>query len=83
MTSGLRISRKAMKERLQINLAAVGWGETVQYGWLARLDANYELRDGVKVSLGLITYQPPEAERSPIMGLATHDRLFGGLRWDF
>ena len=83
MTMGLRASRTAMKERLTLNVSGLGWGETLQYGWLARVDGNYELADGVKASLGYITYHPSETDRSAIMGLLTHDRVFGGLRWDF
>ena len=83
MTMGLRASRTAMKERLTLNVSGLGWGETLQYGWLARVDGNYEIADGVKASLGYITYNPSETDRSAIMGLLTHDRVFGGLRWDF
>ena len=79
----LRISHNAMRETLKLMAVASVIGEKAQYGWLGRLDANYELADGFKVGGAFVTYHPNDDNLSPFSGLDRHDRVMARLRWDF
>jgi len=71
-----------LRQRLTLLAVAMVIGIRAELGWLVRAEASYQLRDGLKVSAGYITYQPG-SEFGPFYGLGRHDRLFGQLRWDF
>ena len=78
----LRLSHNALRERLKIMAVGSVIGATAEYGWIARANATYDLADGVKASLGYMSYQPTD-KISPFSGLDRHDRVFAQLRWDF
>ncbi len=78
----LRAQRTALRERLELQAVGMVFGLTAQYGWLARAEASYALRDGLRAGVGYVTYQPGE-EFGPFAGLDRHDRLMARLRWDF
>ncbi len=79
---GLRFSRALLKQRLEIVGLGLGLGLTFEYGFTGSLSATYTIADGLKATLGYITYQPGELA-SPIVGFDTHDRLFTQIRYDF
>ncbi|MCO4746903.1 MAG: hypothetical protein KC912_19050 [Proteobacteria bacterium] len=79
---GLRVGWTGMRERLRLGATGLAFGTDGRYGSLARLDASYALRDGLWATVGGITYQPGR-ENGPLIGLDTHDQLFGQLRWSF
>lgn len=76
-----RIQHTALRERLDLLGVATAFGLRGQYGWLARCEASWLLRDGLRVGLGYVTYQPGD-ELGPFAGLDRHDRLTARLRWD-
>jgi hypothetical protein len=78
----VRASRSFLRERLQTSLAANMFGWDAAYGWLARAELSYALRDALKVSVAYITYQPGTS-LGPIAGFTQHDRLMTKIRWDF
>ncbi len=78
----VRAQHKLLRERLALTAAGGGIGPTLAYGLLVRADVAYELADGLRANLGWITYQPGE-ELGPLVGLETHDRVFGGVHWSF
>lgn len=78
----LRVQHKALRDTLTIMAVASMIGSKAQYGALGRLDATYELADGIKLGGGYVTFQPGD-EISPFSGLDRHDRLMLRLRWDF
>jgi len=78
----LRAMHQALREDLTLMLAVSAMGLQAEYGWLARGEAGYKLLDGVKATVGYVSFQPTE-EFGPFAGLTTHDRLFMRLRWDF
>jgi hypothetical protein len=82
MVYATRVEYTAFREKLRLDAVFTGFGDFIQYGWLARGGASYELADGWRASLGAITYQPSE-ERGPLLGLDRHNRLFAQLRMDF
>ena len=78
----LRAQHKLLRERLALTASGGGIGATLAYGFLVRADASYELADGLRANLAYITYQPGD-ELGPLVGLETHDRVFGGVHWSF
>jgi hypothetical protein len=78
----LRIRYTMLRERLTLSAVGVLMGAEMQLGWLGRFEGIYELMDGLKASIGYITYQPGD-DFGPLKGLDNHDRLFARLRWDF
>jgi hypothetical protein len=78
-----RFRRTFLREDLVLNLAISFQGWTANLGWLGRAEASYVLRDGLKIGLGFITYQPVEEEFGFFSGLDRHDRVQAQLRWDF
>lgn len=77
----IRAERTFLKDDLALTLTSILQGESLQYGWFARLDVAYRLREGLETSMGYVTYQPGD-EFSLLTGLDSHDRLFGQIRWD-
>jgi hypothetical protein len=78
----VRARYRMLRERLTLQAASLFFGLQAQMGWLARVEATYELADGLKLGLGYISYQPGD-EFGPVRGLDEHDRVFAQLRWDF
>lgn len=70
-----------VSDRLELLGVASAFGLRAQFGWLARAEATWLLRDGLRAGLGFVTYQPGE-ELGPFAGLDRHDRLYARLRWD-
>lgn len=80
----LRLSYRALRDRLTLNAAATSLGLRAQYGWLARAEATYEILDGFKAGVGFVHYGPgDEGKFGPFTGFDDHDRAFAKLRWDF
>jgi hypothetical protein len=85
---GLRASYTLLDERLQLSLVAslagpsIKDGEVDVLGFLARVEAQYEIMDALHVTAGYVTYWPGE-RFGPFLGFDKHDRFFARLRWDF
>ncbi|MCB9797064.1 MAG: hypothetical protein H6741_30635 [Alphaproteobacteria bacterium] len=75
-----RGSKSFARERVELELLAMGWGWTARYGALGRAQVQVELRDGLHANIGYIHYKPG-VENGPLLGLDHHDRVFMGLRW--
>ncbi|MBT3223850.1 MAG: hypothetical protein HN348_32680 [Proteobacteria bacterium] len=81
-TGALRVSHRNLRERLQLGAVGMMFGVDGRYGGLIRLDASYELADGLRLGLCGISYFPGK-ERGPLLGLEEHDRLDFKFRWEF
>jgi hypothetical protein len=81
VTYGFRGTHTALKERLRLNVSALGSGAKLEYGGLVRADASYEIRDGMRAMIGGIVYRPGK-ERGFLLGLDQHDQLFAQLRFN-
>lgn len=85
---GLRASYTLLDERLQLTLVATLVGPSIQdgevdiLGFLARLEAQYEIIDALHITAGYVTYWPGH-RFGPFLGFDKHDRFFAQLRWDF
>ncbi len=82
VTYGFRGSHTALKERLRLGVSCLGSGVDLSMGGLVRADASYEISDGLKAMVGGIVYRPG-SERGFLLGLDSHDQVFGQLRYDF
>ena len=78
----LRGQYQLLRQRLTLSLVLMSMGWNMEYGWLGRAEASYEILDGLNVYAGYVTFQPTR-EFGPLFGLEDHDRLFVKLRWDF
>ena len=81
-TFALRLLTRQLRERLTLTVVALLMGWDLEYGWLARAEATYEVTADGHIGAGLVTYHPGEA-LGPLSGLRSHDRGFVKLRWDF
>ncbi len=82
--AALRISRTFLRETLRVDAAATALGWTAQYGWLARVETQYAVMDGLKLGAALVHYGAgDDDEFGPFTGLDSHDQLLAKLRWDF
>ena len=78
----IRAQHNTWGERLHLTAVVLAVGATAQYGWLARGDVTWDIRDALKLSASYVTYQPGD-KFGPFAGLDRHDRAGLRLRWDF
>ncbi len=78
----LRGSYQLLRQRLTLSVVLMSMGWNMEYGWLGRAEASYEILDGLEIYGGYVTFQPTD-EFGPLFGLEDHDRIFVKLRWDF
>ena len=71
-----------LRDRFYIELTSVGWGFTLDYGWLGRGTFGVIPADGLEVFVGAVSYAPG-SERGLLLGLDRHDRIFSGVRYSF
>jgi len=79
--TALRISRPFFRERLDVTVLAVGFGERLQNGGLVRLSGDYELTDAWKVECGILLFIG-----GPDDGLGafeSNDRLYAEIKYSF
>ncbi len=78
-----RISKRLLRERLVLlgALSVIGL-EADERGFLGRVQANYEMADGLSGTVGFVHYDP-SADLGPLSGLGEHDQVFVSGRWDF
>ena len=73
-----------MRERLRVVLAGSLFGLDPHLGQFYRLETNYEARDGFRMGIMYVHYNPSEGEQlSPLSGLNRHEQVIAQLRWDF
>ena len=53
-----RFGKMAMKQKLKFDLVGTAVGVAAQYGWLARAELGYDIRDGLKASVAATTTAP-------------------------
>lgn len=83
-TFALRLTRLALRQKLQLSAVATAFGLTAERGWLLRAEAEHAFADGFSAGLGYVHYGTGrDGEFGPFYGLAEHDRVFARLRWDF
>ena len=82
LQSAVRISRTFSNEDIRLDAAATAVGVQAQYGWLARSELGYVLRDNLQLAIMYVHYGAgSSADVGPFYGLDQHDQLWLKLRW--
>ncbi len=77
----LRYTGNYLREKLQIVMLASVFGKYGEDGGFYRASAEYELAQALSLTLGLVVYQA--GDNGNFNAVATNDRLFADLRYDF
>ena len=79
--TGLRISRPFFRERLDVTLLGIGFGERLQDGGLFRASADFELTDSWKIEGGwLVFFGGP---RQTLGAFDSNDRVYAEAKYSF
>ena len=79
--TGLRISRPFFRERLDVTVLGIVFGEKMQDGGLVRASADFELTDSLKLEGGwLIFFGGPDRG---IGAFESNDRVYGEIKYSF
>jgi hypothetical protein len=81
LESALRVTMNFLRERLEVTLLGVAFGEKAQDGSFVRLSADYELGEGLEVGGGLLLFQSGDLVQLSQVG--RNDRLFLTLKYSF
>lgn len=81
LETSLRYDGNFINDRLTVTALVIVFGDHAQNGSIFRFVGEYELRDSLAISAGLLTYQ--EGDPPPFDGIEDNDRLFGELKWSF
>lgn len=79
--TALRYSGDYWRDRLNLLVLAVRWGESLDEGGYSRLEAGYELAQALELSGGVVLYHSGETE--PFATFADNDRIFVRLQYDY
>ncbi len=77
----LRFTQSFFRERLELTLLAYVLGWRAQDGAILRASADYDLRDALVLSAGLLLFEAGDAV--PLSGWGRNDRFFFGIKWSF
>ena len=77
----LRWTQSFFREKLEITLLAYLFGWHVQDGAILRFSADYDLRDALVLTGGLLLFEAGDA--IPISAWGRNDRIFFGIKWSF
>ena len=81
LESALRISSDFFNDRLRTTILGIMFGEHAQDGSIVRVQADYDLRDALVLTGGLVLYQNGDPE---IFGdIGDNDRLFFRIEYSF
>lgn len=79
-----RIVGTYLRERVRVVLAGSLFGLDPHLGQFYRFETNYEVRDGFRMGIMYVHYNPSTGEQlSPLSGLNRHEQILAQLRWDF
>ncbi len=81
--TGLRISRPFFRERLDLTLLAVAFGERLQDGTLLRLTGDWELTDSWLLTGGGLFFFRGDDRNDGIGVFESNDRVFVELKYSF
>jgi len=79
--ASLLVRADFLHDRLHATLVALGFGAHLEDGSVFRAELEYELRDALALSGGVVLYQ--HGERPPLDFWEHHDRLFLKLKYSF
>ncbi len=77
----LRYTQSFFREKLELTLLAYILGWQAQDGAILRFSADYDLRDALVLSAGLLLFEA--GDTIPLSGWGRNDRFIFGLKWSF
>jgi hypothetical protein len=81
LETALRVTANFLNDRLELTALAVVFGEKAQDGSVVRLSADYELRDALSISGGIVLYQ--SGDLLGFREIGRNDRLFAQVKYSF
>ncbi len=81
MESSLRYNGRFINDRLNITALAVVFGDSAQNGVIYRLSSDYELRQSLNLTTGVLIFR--KGEIVPYDGIGENDRVFLDIKWSF
>lgn len=81
LEGALRITADFMNARLHTTVLGVVFGERAQDGSIVRLEADYDLRDAVVVTAGILLFQ--NGDPLEVSAIDDNDRLFFEIKYSF
>jgi hypothetical protein len=76
-----RYTQSFFREKLDVTLLAYVLGYRAQDGAILRLSADYDLRDALVLSGGILLFE--SGDTIPLSQWGRNDRLFFGIKWSF
>jgi hypothetical protein len=91
LETALRITLNLMREKLEVTLLGIVFAEptrTAPWNWpydgsIARIEADYEVRDALTVGGGVVLYQSGDRPLVGLTQVGRNDRLFLRLKYSF
>lgn len=81
LETAVRYTGNFMNDRLEITALAIAFGERAQDGALWRLQAAYDVRDALVLTLGVVDYR--HGALPPFTTIENNDRVFAELKYSF
>jgi hypothetical protein len=81
LETALRITASYLNDRLELTALGIVFGERAQDGSMVRLQAQYDLRDALVLTGGILMFQ--EGDLIPFNSIAQNDRVFLELKYSF
>ncbi|MCB1616425.1 MAG: hypothetical protein KDI30_10465, partial [Pseudomonadales bacterium] len=81
LETALRYTRSLVNDRLNVTALGLMFGDHGQHGGLVRLSTEYDIRDALVLSGGVIYYD--EGDTSPFTYIDKNDRVFAEVKYSF
>ena len=79
--TALRVSRRFLRETVEVSLVALTFGLTGENGSIQRLQAAYDPTDSARITAGIVLYY--SGDLGPFREIGDNDRLFLNLDYHF
>jgi hypothetical protein len=81
METAVRYTGNFINDRLEVTALAIAFGERAQDGALWRLQAAYDVRDALVLTVGVVDYR--YGDLPPFTTIENNDRVFAELKYSF
>ncbi len=81
--TAIRYTADFWNQTLQVTALALVFGERAQHGAVVRLSADYDVRDALVVSGGILLFEDGEGSTPPVDAWSRNDRLFLSIKYSF
>lgn len=81
LETAVRYTGNFMNDRLEVTALAIAFGERAQDGALWRLQASYDVRDALVLTVGVVDYR--HGDLPPFTTIENNDRVFTEVKYSF